>query len=59
MVLECQSLRFRLRGVVVVVVVVNKKYFGLKCDPTLKAYISAFRGPIFNFKTVLESILGP
>merc|ERR1712105_413995 len=34
-------------------------YFGLKCNPTLLAYILAFREQIFDFKTVLKSILVP
>ena len=34
-------------------------FFKIKCEATLTACISAFRGPIFNFKTVLEIILGP
>ena len=34
-------------------------YFGLKHYVTLSAYILASSGPIFDFKTVLESILDP
>ena len=57
-VLECQCFCFRLRGVVIVVVN-NKKYFGLKRNTILSDYISASRERIFNFKTVLERILVP
>ena len=35
------------------------RFIKIKRDATLTAYISVSRGRIFNFKTILESILSP